>query len=160
VARLDEWLPQWDVRARYERPVAAEPATAVAAALGVPFAPDALTRALFRARGMPRGGSVEGALRALGFEVLAREPDCVVFGAAGRPWSPRSRPHALATAGPGEVRLAVSLEADGTVLATETRVRAEDAAARRSFRRYWLVVGPFSGVVRRRWLAAAERVLA
>jgi hypothetical protein len=160
VARLDEWLPEWDVRARYERRVPADPPTALAAALGVPIAPDGLVRTLFRVRGLPRGGSVEGVLRGLGFDVLAREPDCVVFGAAGRPWSPRSQPHAFSRAGPGEVRLAVSLEAEGGVLATETRVRAEDASARRAFARYWLVVGPFSGVIRRRWLAAAERALA
>ena len=36
---------------------------------------------------------------------------------------------------------------------------AVDAAARRAFRRYWLVVGPFSGLVRRRWLLAAARSL-
>jgi hypothetical protein len=29
--------------------------------------------------------------------------------------------------------------------------------ARRSFRRYWLVVGPFSALIRRRWLAAIAR---
>lgn len=44
-------------------------------------------------------------------------------------------------------------------LATETRVEATDAASRRAFRRYWLAVGQFSALVRRRWLAAAERAL-
>ena len=34
-----------------------------------------------------------------------------------------------------------------------------DDRSRRAFRRYWLVVGPFSGVIRRRWLAATERAL-
>jgi hypothetical protein len=45
------------------------------------------------------------------------------------------------------------------LLYTETRVAAMDDRARRAFRRYWLVVGPFSGLVRRRWLAGAERML-
>ena len=39
---------------------------------------------------------------------------------------------------------------------TETRVQAVDDRARRAFRRYWLVVGSFSGLIRRRWLLAVE----
>jgi hypothetical protein len=48
---------------------------------------------------------------------------------------------------------------DRALLYTETRVAAMDDRSRRAFRRYWLAVGPFSGVIRRRWLAAAERML-
>ena len=44
-----------------------------------------------------------------------------------------------------------------TRLATETRVHARDVAARRRFRFYWLAVGPFSALIRRRWLSAARR---
>ena len=158
---LDDLLPDYDVRERHQRWVAAAPKDAVAAALGVPLAPDALVRALFRVRGIPGGGSVYGTLRALGFEQLVCADDRVVLGAAGRPWSPRGRIAPFASAGPGQVRVAVSIEAaaegDGARLATETRVAAADASARRAFRRYWLVVGPFSALIRRRWLAAAAR---
>jgi hypothetical protein len=34
-----------------------------------------------------------------------------------------------------------------------------DDRARRAFRRYWLVVGPFSGLIRRRWLRAVEAAI-
>ncbi|HXH98057.1 MAG TPA: hypothetical protein VNH40_12700, partial [Gaiellaceae bacterium] len=88
---------------------------------------------------------------------------CVVFGAAAKPWSPRARPASFERPGGGDVLIAASIEAaavmDEALLATETRVSALDAAARRAFRRYWLVVGPFSGLIRRRWLSAAERAL-
>jgi hypothetical protein len=43
-------------------------------------------------------------------------------------------------------------------LATETRVLALDPGAWIRFRLYWLVVGPFSALIRRRWLAAAKRL--
>src|SRR5205085_4507178 len=141
------------------------PELAVAAALGAPVAPDTLVRTLFRLRGLPGGGSVLGALRALGFVELAREPTCVVLGAAGRPWAPRGgRLVPFDRAGPGQVRLLLELAAvpdglDWSLLATETRVAAMDAGARRAFRRYWLAVGPFSALIRRRWLGAAERAL-
>lgn len=45
----------------------------------------------------------------------------------------------------------------GTWLTTETRVRCGDATARRRFRAYWLVVRPFSGLLRRLILRAIRR---
>jgi len=164
VSRLDEFLPEYDARERHERRVPGTPELAVAAALGIPVAPDGIVRMLFRMRGLPGGGSVQGALCAIGFKPLVEEPDCVVLGTAGRPWSPRSRLTPFDKAGPGQVRMVFDITAtaaeDGmSILATETRVAAMDASARRAFRRYWLVVGPFSALIRRRWLAAAERAL-
>jgi hypothetical protein len=62
---------------------------------------------------------------------------------------------------PGWAKLAVDLRAgphpDGALLETETRVYLTDAWARRRFAGYWLVVRPFSGLVRRLWLRAAKR---
>jgi hypothetical protein len=165
MSRLDEFLPAYDVRERHERRVAAPPETAVTAALGTPIAPDALVRTLFRVRGLPTGGSVLGALRAIGLAPLAHDDTCLVLGAAGRPWSRRSGLTRFETAGPGQVKVVVEISAvaagpDVSLLVTETRVAAVDASARRAFRRYWLAVGPLSALIRRRWLAAAERALA
>lgn len=164
MSRLDDFLPSYDVRERHERSVPGTPELAVAAALGIPVAPDGLVRTLFRLRGLPGGGSVSGAMRALGFRPLVEEPDCIVLGAAGRPWSPRSPFVPFDKAGSGEIRMLFDITAvpngeGSSLLATETRVAATDPRARRAFRAYWLAVGPFSGLVRRRWLAAAERAL-
>jgi len=163
VARLDEFIPAYDAREYHERTVPGSPEDAVAAALGVPVAPDALVRTLFRLRGLHGGGSVYGAIRRIGLKPLVEEPACVVLGAAGRPWSPRSPLTPFESAGPGQVRMAVEISAvadgDRSLLRTETRVQAVDASARRPFRAYWLAVGPFSALIRRRWLAAAERAL-
>jgi hypothetical protein len=127
MSRLDEFLPEYDVRERHERRVAGTPELMLAAALGIPVAPDRI-------------------------------------GVAGRPWSPRSRLVPFDRAGPGQIRLVFDITAtavgDGvTTLATETRVAAMDARSRRALRAYWLAVGPFSALIRRRWLAAAERAL-
>jgi hypothetical protein len=164
MSRLDEFLPEYDARERHERRVRGTPELAVAAALAAPVAPDGIVRTLFRVRGLSGGGSLGEALRAIGLEPLVEEPDCVVLGAAGRPWSPRSRLTPFDEAGAGEIRMVFDITAtaagDGmSILATETRVVAMDASARRAFRRYWLAVGPFSALIRRRWLAAAERAL-
>jgi hypothetical protein len=88
MGRLDELLPEYDVVERHERLVDASPADALAAALASPMVPDGVVRALFRLRGLPGGGTVYGAMRAIGFSELVHEPDCLVLGAAGRPWTP------------------------------------------------------------------------
>jgi hypothetical protein len=164
MSRLDEFLPVYDVVERHQRHVPALADAAVAAALAAPVAPDGLVRTLFRLRGLHGGGTVDGAVRGLGFAELVHEPDCVVVGAAGRPWKPRGGglvPFDKAGAGQIRMLLEVSATPDGTgsLLYTETRVAAMDAGSRRAFRRYWHVVGPFSGLIRTRWLAAAERAL-
>jgi hypothetical protein len=60
---------------------------------------------------------------------------------------------------PGAIKGAVDFRAEaipgGSRLTTETRVTALDDHARRAFRLYWLAIGPFSALIRRRWLAAA-----
>ena len=138
------------------------PERAVAAALAAPAAPGALVRALYRMRGLSAGGSIEDLFTWMRFEVLERTPTEVVVGAAGTPWRVRGGIRPFATAGPGTVRMAADFRAEAlgdgrSRLTTETRVAAVDAAARRSFLRYWRIVGPFSALIRRRWLAAVSR---
>ncbi len=163
MTQLDELMPAFDASERHQRHVPATPRDAVAAALASPIAPDGLVRVLFRLRGLPSGGTVHGALRAIGFSELVREDTCAVFGAAGRPWTPRGGLVPFERAGPGQLRMLLEVSAtrsgDGALLVTETRIAAPDAAARRAFRRYWLAVGPFSALIRRRWLAATARAL-
>lgn len=45
----------------------------------------------------------------------------------------------------------------GSILTTETRVYATDAAARRRFSKYWRVIYPGSALIRQMWLRAIER---
>ena len=161
---LDEFLPDFDVNERHARVVAAAPEEALAAALAVRAGSDPWTRLLLLARGMRRrGGSMREFFSAHGFEVLLDDPTEFVAGVAGAPWRPRGGLRRWSEAGPGMVRMAFELRADphpdGARLLTETRVAAVDDAARRAFRRYWLVVGPFSSLIRRRWLEAASRAI-
>jgi hypothetical protein len=107
--------------------------------------------------------------RRAGFTVIGqREGHEVVLGLTGRFWSPSGGlvPTDARTwaAGPpaGTAQAAWSFRvtpaADGaTLLDTETRVRCADEATRRAFARYWLVVRPFSGLLRRAMLRAVRR---
>src|SRR5262249_37709268 len=124
-----------------------------------------VTRLLVALRGL---GRVPPTLRALftggAFTILAETPgDEIVVGTYGRFWAIAERRNMIAPVGaeefvafarPGWAKAAMNFrfEAVGpqeTRLVTETRVLACDEAARRRFTLYWLLIGPFSGVLRR-----------
>ena len=148
MALIDDVLPQYDV---HEVHSIACPRS-LDEALAAPFAPDAIVRLLFRLRGLRATGTIGEAFARAGFQVLARNEQELVVGAAGTPWRLRGGVISFSEARPGTVRMVANLRADGARVSTETRVQAVDDVARRAFRRYWLVVGPFSAVIRRRWL--------
>ncbi len=105
-----------------------------------------------------------------GFTKLDETPEReIVFGIAGQFWRPSGglRPLAdrdafLAFAEDGCVKAAWNIRveqasAEACLLATETRIRYFGPAARRKFRIYWTLVGPFSGVIRRTLLGGIRR---
>lgn len=106
------------------------------------------------------------------FALLAEEPGReLVLGLEGRFWTPTGglvpidAQHFRGPLGAGLVRAAWNFAVEpeardgrpGTRLVTETRVRCADSAAHRSFARYWRIIRPFSGLVRRSMLAAIRR---
>ncbi len=129
--------------------------------------------ALLAGRAKPGGHDIpvfDGVERA-GFVRLAEDPGReIVFGVVGRFWKlTRNAPVGTVVdrqsftsfAEPGYAKAAMSFlaraEGRGTRLITETRIRATDAGAARSFRRYWRLARPGSGLIRRSWLAAVRR---
>ncbi len=124
-----------------------------------------------RASRADRSLSVFDLLESGGFVRLAEEPGReIVFGVAGRFWkltgnqpveAVRDRESFTAFSDPGYAKAAMSFlvraEGRGSRLVTETRIQATDPAAARSFRRYWRLVRPGSGLIRRSWLAAVRR---
>lgn len=150
---IDDVLPRFDANELHSVALLLEPARAIALALATPVAADPVIGALFRLRGLNARGSIGGALTRLGLEELRAADGEVVFGGSGTPWRAGSGIQLFDEGGPGRVQVATDFRADGERLSTETRILAGDAAARRTFLRYWRVVGPFSALIRRRWLA-------
>jgi hypothetical protein len=153
---IGAWLPDAEVVTRHETSVSLAPERALVLMLTMPAAPDRLVQALFRARGL----STDRTLGDL-FPLLERTSTEAVFGFSGRPWRPTGAVGSFHEPEAGTVRIAAGFRAkplaEGAALVTETRVAAVDEHARRAFARYWRVVAPFSGLVRRRWLAAVRR---
>lgn len=145
---LDEHLPEYEVRERHRVALPVPPERALELALAAPAAPDRLVATLLRVRGIgvPRG-SLEEFATTPPFRELGRNGTEFVAGISPRglriAFDFRAEPHA-----------------DGSLLTTETRVQALTPWARRVFRLYWLVVGPFSALIRRRWLRAIARAAA
>ena len=95
-----------------------------------------------------------------GFGLLAEKPgEEIVLGITGRFWrpagnvSPFNRPDFDRRVPAGFARgvwnFSVSEQIpEQTILTTETRVTCGDPASRRKFLAYWLVVRPFSGLIR------------
>jgi hypothetical protein len=162
-------LPRFDVRERHERVVELEPERALEIALGTPVAPDRLVRALFLLRGLGAPTESIGEFSPTkGFLVLERTPTTYVFGLAARL---RGQPKVAADAEgwrawqPPGIKIAADFRTEPAGegkarLTTETRVLALDRKSRLVFRLYWLVVGPFSALIRRRWLHAVDSAAA
>jgi hypothetical protein len=158
---LDRWLPRFEFAERHERRLGVRPERAIEIVLALPAAPDRVVGLLLRLRGIRGETSLEDFRHVLGFDELERTPTSFVAGGAGAPWRVRGGRGRFDDPPPGTVRMALAFWAEpaaaGSLLVTETRVAPVDDAARRAFARYWRLVRPFSGLIRRRWLAAVAR---
>ena len=160
MAGIDEWLPSYQIRTRHEITLNVPAEEAMTKALAAPAAPDRLVRLLFRLRGLRPEGSLAHFIAANGFTLLARTGTSYVAGIIVSPRVPVLQ-NAAEWRAPGRlagVRAAVEFRAvpleDGSRLTTETRVAAGSGFELLAFRLYWLFVGPFSSLIRRRWLRA------
>lgn len=99
----------------------------------------------------------------VGWIVLAEAPGSqLVLGQVGHPWrgiavsteAPTTPEQFASFEEPGFARIATSIRVDpygprSSILTVETRVALTDETSRRRFRHYWLVIGPFSTLIRR-----------
>jgi hypothetical protein len=113
-----------------------------------------------RTRRNRRTGFTLADLEAAGFGILGeREHAEVALGVSGRFWSPIhnvdpfDRQAFESPVAEGRARAVwdfalESRDGGGSRLSTETRVFCGDASSRRKFRAYWMLVRPFSGLIR------------
>jgi hypothetical protein len=181
VSLLDELIPEYGFSERHSTFVAASPADALAAVKAATPREMAVTRILFMLRSLPallRSGHglpadpsrpLADQMVEFGFVPLVDDERGLAVGFVGQPWrvAGGSMPR-LASAGewhafgePGYVKAAMSFtavpEGKGARVETETRILATDPASGRKFGRYWRLIRPGSGLIRRSWLRAAKR---
>jgi hypothetical protein len=164
---IDEVLPAWHWRERHRQRTDADPATVLRITQALTWDEVRAFRILMRIRAGGRrmpGATVIGGLTRMGFTELVRGPDEIVYGGIGRPWRPHGRLTPLDArqsfvdfAEAGYAKMAFNFQVAAGELTTETRVYLTDARARRAFAGYWLVIRPWSGWIRREWLAGVVR---
>lgn len=169
---VDRYLPRWDVRSVHDLEMEGSAEAAGRAVAHLDLSGSLLVRLLYRLRGMPPSAlRLEGLLK-MGFRVLGhREDEELVLGLIGRFWELRGAPvrfepeefvgfeepgyakgtwsFTITPLGPARVRVH-----------TETRVLCTDAGSRRRFLRYWGLIRPFSGFIRKEALRGIRRALA
>jgi len=171
VTLLENLMPMPDVAARQRLCIDAPAERVYQAARDLPLMKTALARRLLMLRALPArldpSGSPEDDSV---FICLAEKPaQEVVFGFAGRFWHPSRNITRLGDAESwgryaerGSAKAAVnilvdSITAERSRLTTETRIVCFGPGARRIFKLYWLVTGPFSGWIREDWLRSVAR---
>jgi hypothetical protein len=166
---IDKFLPHFDVHARYQIDVHAPISEVYATARFLDVRNSEVVRWLYRLRGLPRDGLTLDGMLKWGFVLLADKPSQeVVFGLIGRFWTlfpliQRVQGDAFIHFDKAGFAKAVGNmsfvdRGDGWVrVTTETRVHCPDDASRRCFRLYWLLVGPFSGIIRKEWLRSIKQ---
>jgi hypothetical protein len=155
---LDRFLPDADVRERFELIVEAPAAIVMDAAQAMTLEGLPAVRGIFRLRAILMGAEVRGPRPAqglladslaMGWGVLDEQPErLVIVGARCQPWVGDVRFVAVPPAAfagynePGQVKIAWTLETEpvgpaSTCFAHETRAQATDPEARAKFLRYW-----------------------
>jgi hypothetical protein len=171
---LDRFMPAYDIVERHHMRINAPAEVTLAAASDMDLQRSAPVRLIFRTRELFMGSRKTGQAlpqgllaqaRTLGWGVLADVPGReIVMGAVTQPWNAdvvfRSLPpDAFASFAEAEhVKIVWSLRADPlgpseSIFRTETRAVGTDAIARARFRRYWALVWPGVGLIRRLMLA-------
>lgn len=186
--RLDDYLPSFDVTQRRHIVVDATPDEAYEAVrhvnlMRIGLGPRLLgelrylpERLLARIRGvdppeMPESLTIDDLADESEYVVLAESPGAeFVLGAVGRFWQPAIEwveidPGEFASFDrPGYAKLAIGISvvpygSNRSLITYEARTATTDAPARRRFRLYWALIGPFAGYLMGRVLETAKATL-
>ena len=176
-SKLDEIMPEYHYYEKHTLRVQAPPERVAEAIEQTTFDDIKVYYALMHVRAMAAGARIQRSkappqpiLKVMrhpssGFIPLHQDSREIVMGMVGQPWSSGRRPGVQDLAGfrsfneLGSVRIAFNLRItdDGggwSTITTETRILALDDAARRTMGRYWRVIYPGTGMIRRMWLNA------
>ncbi|MCB2226003.1 MAG: hypothetical protein KQH53_04930 [Desulfarculaceae bacterium] len=170
---LDKFLPAFDVHARYQTFLPAPPERVYSLLLDLDWSRSPLVRwlVLLRGLGQAKIKLIPTDPQKPGFTVLDEEPGReLVVGMVGRFWLPtaellRVSPDEFVDFDrPGYAKMAMNFLAEPMdngkcLLSTETRVLCLDSRARRYFRFYWSLIGPFSGLIRKEAFRLVRRSL-
>jgi hypothetical protein len=157
---IDDYLPSFDFNEKHDILIASRPEKVYRTAGSVKFGRSLIIKCLLRMRGMPPDNFSLSEIEQSDFKKLAEKPnEELVLGLIGRPWTLTGELQKIKSPGaflsfdtPGFMKavwnFSVKGEGAGSRLTTETRVMCLDAASRKRFGYYWMLIRPFSGLIR------------
>jgi hypothetical protein len=166
---IEQILPEYDEREYHEIQILGSPKRVYNSVRSLDFSHSSTIRHLFRLRGMEASSMRLDDLLNVGFVVVAEVPDEeFVLGLVGKFWTPTGKIEKVDAVQYREFKrsgyakaawnFAIHQTGPDTVrLSTETRVKCTDDHSRRLFRLYWLLIGPFSGWIRKEILRGVKR---
>ena len=178
---IDEFLPAYDVSEYHAIMVGASVARVYPALRTADFGASLIIRGLFLLRGVTmllqqnsslqqhRQLTLDGFLSSSFVLLGERQEQELLLGLVGRFWTLRGGILRVPPAqfqdfvAPGSAKAVWNFSlvpdaAGGVRLGTETRVLCSDAVSRKRFRRYWTIIRPWSGLIRREMLRTIKRV--
>lgn len=165
---LDQWLADGQFQERHSILIDASGEAIYDALMDLDLSKSPVIGPLFALRQLPAWLSSRGAARPLGLKMdeflknfvplQFERPRGFVVGAVGQFWRPSGgiKPvvaeEFAAGSWPGYAKLAMGFEVGAGELLTVTRVHCPDPVTLRRFRRYWWLIRPASGLIRREML--------
>ncbi len=161
---IDQFLPTYEISARYQIDIHAPIERVYLAARYLDMSDSWIVRWLYRLRGLPKYSLTLDGMLKWGFVLLADQPSQeIVFGLIGRFWTHSAQIQSVTVDTFVEFHQQGYAKAVGNIafipqgagivrVTTETRVYCPDDTSRGDFRLYWLLIGPFSGIIRKEWL--------
>lgn len=171
---IDEFMPEYDFSETHDVRISAAAGEVFDALHRVDLcAESAIVRWLFRLRGLPSKNVTLRGLSEMRFATLGADRDReLLLGLAGKFWTATGNLkeinsnnfRAFNETGCAKAVWNFSLDASAattaaseTQLTTETRIRCLDAESRAKFKFYWMLIQPFSALIRKEILRAIKR---
>ncbi|HYG20733.1 MAG TPA: hypothetical protein VD816_17465 [Ohtaekwangia sp.] len=164
----DTHLPHYQFREYHTITVRAKPERIYPMIRSFDFSGSKLIKILFMLRGLPAVMVRMEGVQKEKFVLLQEQMNTeIIIGLIGQFWKPDGNlkvfsPAEFATIDePGHAKATWNFrlvpQADTTVVETETRIHCTDSEALRKFSRYWFLIRPFSGLIRREMLKAIKK---
>lgn len=166
---IDQYLPNYHVSRSFSTTIAAPADVVYKQIFSLDMGQSPIVRMLFKLRGMPSSAMTFDGLESMRFVHLGQIEDKeILMGLVGKFWTLNggllkvtpAEFEAFDEEGYARVAWGFNLKKisdDSTELSTETRIQCTDAKSARKFGRYWRLVGPFSGWIRKETLSLIKR---
>lgn len=160
---LQELIPKYHFSEKHHVMTDARPSQLFKSMINIDMSSSPIVRLLFYLRRMPKSSLTLNGMKEVGFTVLGSNRDKeFVIGLVGRFWKPIPQiigvpPERFTTFNEsGYAKAAINFLIEetgkGNQLSTETRIYCTSSGAKMAFSAYWMLIRPFSGLIRKAML--------